>query len=83
MVGVSRLTWLCGPSNAVSGALDLVGALLEGGLLAIRLQVGSGLVGGGLAAGEVVSTMRDGEAPGDTYRASDILAVLRLVWCLV
>jgi len=57
--GVGRLLantllalWLDGAGNAVSGALGLLGALLENRLLAVRLEVGRSLVGSGLAAGD-------------------------------
>ena len=43
-------TWLDSSGNAVTCALGLVGDLLDGGLLAIRLEGGCGLVGVILAA---------------------------------
>lgn len=43
-------TWLKSLADTVSGTLDLLLTLLEDTLLAIGLQAGLGLVGGGLAA---------------------------------
>jgi hypothetical protein len=50
VVKEGKLTWLDAAGNAVSGALDLLLALLQSRLLAVWLEVGGDLVGGILAA---------------------------------
>lgn len=75
-------TWLEGAGNRVSGALDGVLCLLEGGLLGVRLEVGLELVGGALAAArvsELLTCPSRRRWPADqtnNYKLSVMLAVL-------